>query len=543
MRGHLIPVATALSVATAVRLVQLLLSSMPFNIDSYAQISIAGGILEGGQWSLEEGSANAYNLKMPLLPLLLAVASLVTGVEPLTMATPLIILVSVGGVLGIYALAYTLSKSRGVAVVSSLALAILGPYVFLSTTLMKEALALALLPLLAMVFMRRRDWRLRTLAALILLTLPLIHHLSTLMAYGFVSLILLAQAAHAYWRGEWSWRGLALDLAFGPALFSFGIWYYTLVNLEFFTDVWRTNEVALFLSTTLLIATAGLLLMSHRRARPWFALSKSRLFPSLVDQKFLIILGGLLLVAWNFQRNLFPGTIATTPLLLGVALAYIPLAVLALVGLNLQRLSKGADKALVLALILVPFTVMLYGLLRGLDPLSHTLVYRSFDFLDYGLAIGIGTALFRQMSSARRTALATVAFGALLATLPLAYSTETVLHVQNTTYRYELDAMMRLQDGGASDVQTDQRLGDVMAMAFGLRTDRTLPFKIVQGQPLGPGSTLLVEEKWALRGAQVHPMPFLPIGEESLAALLRYSDVVYHGGDSSNSLYILLVRP
>lgn len=541
MRSHFIPVAAVISVATAARLLQLLLSSLPFNIDSFAQISVADGILETGHWGLEETSANVYNQKMPFLPLLLAETSAIAGVEPLSLSSPLIIIVSLTGILGAYALAYTLSRKRGVAAATALVLALLGPYVFLSSTLMKEALALALLPLLVLAFLRRHDGRMRTLAALILLVLPLIHHLSTLMGYGFVSLVVLLQHAQTFWRGQWSWRRLALDLALGPALFSFAIWYYTYVRLEFFTDVWRTNEVALFISTTLLVAAGGLLLMSHRRARPWFALSKSRLLPSLVDQKSLVIIGAILLVLANSQRTLFPGTVLTSPLLLGVAFAYIPLALLALVGFNVYRLSGGLGKAVVLSLLLIPLTVLLFAFLRGLDPLSHTLVYRSFDFLDYGLALGVGTALFRKMSSARRAAVAAIVSTALIATLPMAYSTETLLQVQNTTYQYELSAVARLVKGGTTTVLTDQRLGDVMAMKAGVSGDPSLPFKIVQGERLPPGSVMLLEEQWASRGAQVHPLPFLPVGESLLGDLLRDNNLVYHSGDDANSLYLVLV--
>ncbi len=169
-------------------------------------------------------------------------------------------------------------------------------------------------------------------------------------------------------------------------------------------------------------------------------------------------------------------------------------------------------------------------------------MYRSFDFLDYGLALGVGTALFRKMSSIRRAAMAAVVSAALLTTLPLAYSTEALLQVQNTTYEYELSAIARLEEGGATAVLSDQRLGDVVAMSAGLRGDRTLPFMIMQGQRPPPGSILLLEEQWASRGAQVHPQPFLLIKEDLLASLINENNLVYHGGDSANSLYLVLVK-
>ncbi len=540
MRGHLLPVASVLSVAVSARLLQLLLSSLPLNIDSFAQVAIATDLMQSGHWGLDEESLNAYNLKMPHLPVLLAVSASLTGVDPLRLAAPFMIIISLSGILGTYALAYVLTRKRAIAASAALVLALLGPYIFLSSTLMKEAVGLSLLPLLVLLLMKREDRRMRGLAAAILLILPLIHHLSMVMAYGFVSLIVLLQHAQAYWHGRWSWRALGLDLLLGPALFLFGLWYYISVRMEFFTTVWSTNEIALFLSTALIMAAAGLLLTSRRRARPWFALSKSKLLPSLVDQKSLVIVGAFLLVVANAYRPLFPGTVRTSYLLLAIAAVYIPLTLLALVGFNVHRLSSGPQKTVVLSLILAPLTVIVYALLRGLDPLSHVLLYRSVDFLDYGLAIAIGTALLRRPRGRRRSVLVIVMLLSLLATLPLAYGTEEVLQVQNTTYRYELAALGWLVGVTGVTPETDQRIGAILSMYFNARADSTLPFKLEVGAAHEAGSVLLVEENWSTRGAQVHPLPFLRIREEAFLRLQEDSNLIYHGGDSVNSLYIII---
>ncbi|MFQ5838518.1 MAG: hypothetical protein ACE5HJ_07020 [Thermoplasmata archaeon] len=542
MRGHLLSVVTLLSVATAVRLLQLLLSSLPLNIDSFAQLAIAREVLGSGQWTLDETSTNAYNLKMPYLPILLATASAVTAMDPLGLATPLMILVSLIGILGFYALTYALTRQRLVAVSSSLVLALLGPYIFLSSTLIKEALALALLPTLLWLTIHRRDPRRRAMAATLLLILPLIHHLSTLMAYGLVTLVILLQNVQAYRGDRWSWRALGWDLLLGPALFPFALWYYTSVRMEFFTQVWNPNEVALFMSTALLMTAAALFLTSERRARPWFILSKSKLLPSLVDQKAIAIVGAFMLVLANFYRPLFPGTVLTSPTLLLIAFAYLPLAFLALVGFNVHRLSSGRRKVAPAALILAPLTVILYALLRGLDPLSHVLVYRSVDFLDYGLALSIGIALSLKMSRLRRSSLSAIVIVSLLVTLPLAYSTEEVLQVQNTTYEYELAAMRHISQFGLDSTSTDQRTAAVMSMYFGLQAESSLPFKIAQGRPPGPGNVLLLEDNWRTRGAQVHPLPFLLLDEDSLSQLVDDNQLLYHGGDSANYVYLVLMR-
>lgn len=535
MRGHLLPVATLLAVAAAARMLQLLLSSLPLNIDSFAQVAIAEEVLRQGAWRLDEASMNAYNLKMPVLPLLLGLASALTGVVPLELATPLILAISLAGILGVYALALRITRHRSLAVVAGLVPALLGPYVFLTGSVMKEALGLALLPVLLLLFLRRADPRRRGLAAFLLLLLPLIHHLTALMAGGLVGLLALLQAAQAYWRGRWSWRTLAADLLLGPALLGFGLWYYQAVGMAFFTSVWNPNDVALFLATATLVGTGGLLLASPRRARPWFALSKARRLPSLLDQKAVVIVGGVFLILANALRPLVPGTAATTLPLLLITIAYLPLALLALTGLNLHRLAPGPGKAVVVALLLAPLTPLVYALLRGLDPLSHVLIYRSLDFLDLGLAVAIGTAVVR---SRWRRPLAGLLVASLLATLPLAYATEAVFQVQNTTFAYEMAAMRRVKPLGATP-HTDQRMASILAWSFGVEADASLPLTLAEGGDVAPGALLLVEGDWATRGAQVHPLPFVVV-DEAILARTREGAVVYHGGDAGNPLYLVI---
>ncbi len=540
MKGNFLYLASLLAVALTVRLVQLLLSSLPYNIDSFAQIAIAEEMLISGQWTLDATSTNAGNLKLPFLPLLLATLAAITGLSPLDLAVPLAIGLSLLGILGLYTLVLTLTGSRVTAWIAGLVLALLGPFIFLSSTLMKEALGLALLPLLLWLVWHRANPRYRIMGAGLLLVFPLIHHLTTLMAFGFISLLFLLQHAQRYWEDRGSWREAGKDLLSGPALFPVALGYYAAVGMEGFTEVWKPDEVALFLSVALLMAAAGLLLASNTRARPWFALSKARRRASLLDQKSIAIVGAFLLVLVNLYRPIFPGTVATSPLLLLGALAYLPLVFLALIGLNLYRLSPQREKALPVVLLLVPLTVILYALLRGLDPLSHVILYRSIDFLDFGIALTVAVAVVSQRGRWRRV-LVGVLVVSLLATVPMAYASERVFQVQNTTYAYEWAALSHLSGAGAPAPHTDQRLASVMAWYFGVPADGTLPLILEFNQPL-PDGILLLEENWGSRGAQVHPFPFIPIAEERLAGLVAGHNLIYHGGTEGNAIFVLQTR-
>ncbi len=542
MTRHLLSLVTVLSIGFAIRLPLLLISSLPLNIDAYAQVSIAEEFLATGVWALDEASPNSYNLKMPFLPLLLTGTSTLLGVEPLPLAAPLMILVSLGGVLGMYAFVYHLTHNRLLATWASLILALLGSFIFVGSTLIKEALALALLPTLFLLFYRRRDPTARVLAAVILLVLPLVHHLSMLMGFGIVALMVLLGAVRDYWEDRSSTRRVLLDLALGPALFLFGLWYYQSVNLGFFNQVWNPDEVALFLSVALLMGAAAVLLMSTKRARPWFVRSKARRFPSLLDQKSLVIIGAFLLVLANAFLPLIPGTVPTSPWLFLITLAYLPLAVLALIGFNVFRLSTGARKAVPIALLLAPLTVIIFALLRGLDPLSHLIAYRSVDYLDFGLALTVATALVQRMGHRRRTFLSIGVIGVLFLTLPMTYATEQVFQVQNTTFQYELAAFGRLEPAGVSQIATDQRMANVLQWYFHLDADATLPLRLLGGAALPVGSLLLLEENWQTRGAQVFPLPFQVIEDDTFQSLLRENHLLYEGGENGNRVYLVQMR-
>jgi hypothetical protein len=79
-------------------------------------------------------------------------------------------------------------------------------------------------------------------------------------------------------------------------------------------------------------------------------------------------------------------------------------------------------------------------------------------------------------------------------------------------------------------------------MYFDVQADATLPFSLAFGGHLRPGSTLLLEDNWRSRGAQVHPRPFLRIGNEAFENLLETQQLVYHGGDLTNPVYLVRVR-
>src|SRR2546427_10165986 len=100
-------------------------------------------------------------------------------------------------------------------------------------------------------------------------------------------------------------------------------------------------------------------------------------------------------------------------------------------------------------MLVAPVALILFGLLRGLDPESLLIVYRSVDFLDYALAILIGVAFVAAWRWLGPWRPAKAVFGAglpaaLLATTPMAWATPAVLGANNVTTPQEVRALALL---------------------------------------------------------------------------------------------------
>src|SRR2546430_8185692 len=97
---------------------------------------------------------------------------------------------------------------------------------------------------------------------------------------------------------------------------------------------------------------------------------------------------------------------------------------------------------LIVSMLVAPVALILFGLLRGLDPESLLIVYRSVDFLDYAFAILIGVAFvaaWRWLGPwpPAKAVLVAGLLAALLATTPMAWDTPAVLGVDHRATPHE----------------------------------------------------------------------------------------------------------
>ncbi|UCE73899.1 MAG: hypothetical protein JSV56_12905 [Methanomassiliicoccales archaeon] len=552
---HILPIIALLTISVAVRFVPLLYSTLPFNIDGFPLVRISEDIIETGHWQIsypENTSAFVtYNSKLPVISLLISTFALVFGRTPLEIAQVIMPLISCCAIVIIYAAAYKITKNELVSFFAGLALALNGFYVYLGAAVMKETVGLVLLILCLYLYLNREDPRKRILAGMLLLLIALTHHLTTWIAFIMVTLFVLTSNALQWQDGTFQKKRLIIDILSGPFLFVFVILYYESVKLSFFNQVSSINDVALFASVFLL----GMLICIS------FSIPKKRKKPrNIIFNKPLIIpVVGLAFIVLNHYKTVFPGTIRTSTPFLIYLIPYLLLCSIALIGINVVGAKKTEHKPFIAAIIVAPFLVILFAFLKGFDAFTFILIYRSYDYIDFGLAIcaGIGAGyliktivkiLIRKDNTSKtsfglKATLSIVFLAICLSTVPLAYQGQEFYGVQDATYSYEFTAMNWLSENGAeSHVSTDERLNDIMAPYFDLECDKTLPWKLKYSRSLERGSMLFMEEKWLREGAQMSPMEPILISKDTFNNTLERNNVIYNTGGTESDVHIVIVR-
>lgn len=515
----------------------LTFSTLPYNIDGFPLARIAADMSSSGSWRIDEADVNSYNEKMPAFSLVWSAVVQLGGLHVLADLQWTLPIVTSTTVLAGYLLGMRTTGHRGVGLVAGLFLAVFGSFLFLTSAIMKEALGLVVLPAVVLLFHGRADARHRVLAVALLLVLPFLHHLTALMALGMVSASLVVTHERARERGRFSIRAFALDVLTGPATSGVALAYYTAVNLPFLEEITSADDLVLV--AALSMAFAFLLARVARPAARTGRRVVTPIGPVLVIPA--VTFGGLLL---NERTKVFAGTLGTQPPFVSSVLPAIAvLAAFVIVGYQAVRRTANRANDLVVAILAAPAAVITFGFLRGLDPLSFALVYRSFDYLDFALAIlagvGVAVAWARVRRQVSRIGLAVLLVASLLATTPLAWDTQAVLGVENVTTPEEFQALALLAALGGPNVTTDQRLASVAEWWFGMPADSTLPLRLRDGGAPSDADYAIVLERWTTVGAQVHPAPNVVLPPETLESFLERHRVTYAAGDPGDRVFVV----
>ena len=516
----------------------LTFSPLPFGIDGFALGRISSDIAARGGWRIDPADLNSYNQKLPGFSLLWSAVISVGGLSPLAHVQLIMPLLASLSVIPAYLFGVKATGRRLGGFVAGLFIVFFGSFLLLTSSVSKESIGLLVFPLAVLLFLERRDPRKRALSVVLLLFLAFLHPLTTLLTLGMTSALVVLAQRRAIARGRFAVRSFALDVATGPAL-AIPAWaYYSAVDLPFLSDLLAADALVLFLGIVVLLT--ALIVPMGRPARPRIG----RRFVSPVARGILVPAIGILVVLGNARNGLFAGAVGTQFGLLQMLPAIGVLAAFAVGGYQLARRTTNRINDLVVAMLVAPVALILFGLLRGLDPESLLILYRSVDFLDYAFAILIGVAFvaaWRWLGSWRPAKAVLVAgfLAALLSTTPMAWDTPAVFGVDNVTTPHEFRALAMLTSLGAHNVTTDQRLADVGAMWFGYTTDPSLPLKLRDNKSLGGFQYALVLERWTTVGAQVHPAPNVVISMVVLQTFLAENRVVYVAGASGDRIFVV----
>ena len=537
-----------------VRWIPLFLSPLPYNIDGFSMAGVADGIISSGHWSLNSPVYGvAYNQKTPFFPVILSEFSLITGISPLYVEQYMLPFITASIPPFVFYFVSRLTRNLTASIVAALFLSFNGLFSFLTGSIMKESLGLLLIPVALFLYFGREDARKRLLLVLILVFITFVHYRSTLMLNIFLLLLLSWDSIRLFDAGKLRFRHFLLDVLTIPSIGVVSIFYYMWVNMQdYYGRAFNINEVALFLSVAFIW-----FLIYIRFMKRSYSSSERPLTRYLLDWKFIVLVISIGAFLLNSRKLIFAGTISTSPTLVYAALPYIALVAIALFGLSLMQRYRNDYLPMVAAIFVGTFIPITYSLVRGLDAFSQEILYRSYNFMDFGTAIslGIGVAFIYALIKKRfilpgrfktgipaAISLFLAVVLLLAATVPLGYNTVELFGVQNVTYEYEVSAIDWAKSANCTGIGTDQRLGDIMRDYNNLSHSKSVPFELKYHRPVN-SPFVMAEGSWTTWGAQMHPSSPVIISQDKLSRLMDGGSVIFSSGSQNSPegrIYIIM---
>lgn len=526
-RMGLLAILVLLSFTT--RLVPYSMSPLPFNNDGMTESRIATDILKDGDLEHPEGAfyTEMHSIITPAYNVLLAFVAAVLEESPFSVAQPSVAVFSVITIVSVFLIGLSLTANRRGALAGALTLCLLGTFVFVTASTWKESLGIALLALLVLAFMNRQKKQMLAAEVLILLLLPLVHHLVAFLAYLTIAYLTSWSVVFGLMNAGLRRRHVVDVIVIGITGLV-GYIYYHVNSLDRLSYI--SSELGFFglaLTFSALFAAAVLALVR-----------RSRLRISLAPIPAMLILG---LSVWEYYNPLFPYEQGTPELILVLLIVMSVLISLAWYGLEITVESSSRFRAIPLGLLLPVVSLFVFALLFGFGLQSHQIIYRSFDFADLAMALGIAAAIGHLSKFRIRGVLAvSVLIAALLISLPFGYLTGPLTGVRHDTQEYEVDAITWVYDHAGPDAnfQSDERLAYDARALYDYPKRASLPSNIVNQKVPGLSVYNMYEEEWTVVGVNDYPNGHPILNESYVLDLLNASNVLYVGGPEDNSAVI-----
>jgi hypothetical protein len=212
-------------------------------------------------------------------------------------------------------------------------------------------------------------------------------------------------------------------------------------------------------------------------------------------------------------------------------------------GLEIVLESRSIYRVIPPALILPFLTIAIFSLLQGMSFSTQQILYRTFDYADFAIALGLAVSSVHiaKVRSRRAKALfyAVVVIG-LLITLPFAYFTGPLVGVRHDTQAHEVDALAWIERSSADGtlLQSDERLSYIAMALYDFEKMPWLPRRLAAGGMLGEGAYYVLEEEWMSKGVNAFPEGYLTIDPLIVNSHLSKSNVLYIGGPASNNIIV-----
>lgn len=511
------------------RIYSLSISPYPFNNDAITECTIASGILGSGHLDFTSNiNQSTHSLGIPAFNVLIAYTSSLIGVTPLECAQFITATVAVVTIGGIYLLARIVTGSFLGGVTAGFMAVMFGTFVYTTGSSWKEALGAAFLITAAIAFLGRSQPRNRALLFVILMILPLTHHL-----VAAITLLTLALAIC------WSWflalrahslrkRHIA-DLLMVAISVAWMTAYYLRISFDSSTLV--NSRTALELAPVLFLVLSGIIIAVLSR--------KNHLRITFAPA---VGLGVFVLLVLDYYGVLFPYTPSAPAIsYFTLVCALVFILTIAWYGTELILESRPVHRTFQLCLLVAPLAIMGVAVLSGFSYSSQKVFYRTFDFLDVALFIGAAYALVALHHRRKLFVVSAVALIALSAvSFPFGYESERLLGVRHDTQPFEMDALLWLSAHNDSpNVVSDERIAYVFhALTDGWKNPY-LPAYIMRNASLPP-SFYVVEDSWTTVGVNDYPRGKVVIPLANYTSTLGLANVFYVGGPASDKIQVFI---
>jgi hypothetical protein len=199
-------------------------------------------------------------------------------------------------------------------------------------------------------------------------------------------------------------------------------------------------------------------------------------------------------------------------------------------------------RAVHFGLLLGPATIIGFSLLGGFTLSSQKAFYRSFDFVDIFIFLGVGLAISSAFSLRKRAypLLAAVMLVFLAMSFPFGYYSDQTLGVRHDTQSYEVDAVNWLSHSQSTpQMISDERIGYIGLAIADIPKNNGLVSFIDMNTTLLSHRFVAFDDRYFTSGVNDYPSGFAQVPLASSARIVSASDVMYVGGPQVDRITIM----